>query len=87
MSLRIKITEFGDKTESEAQQNLLDCKYIVCYKGDRSQETIVCKTKTELFKQLEDDNENIDVVLELYAGSISDDGYVSFLTKQFKQDN
>lgn len=85
--LRIKITDFGNKSESEAQQNLLDCKYIVCYKGDRSQETILCKTQTELFKQLEDNSDNIDVVLELYAGSISDDGYVSFLTKNFAQNN
>ncbi len=85
--IRIKITEFGKKTKEEAQTELLDCRYIVCYKGDRAQETILCKTKTELFKQLEDDNENINVVLELYGGSISDDDYVSFLTKNFSQDN
>ncbi len=85
--LRIKITDFGTKPKEEAIKDLLDCRYIVCYNSEGTQDVTLCKTKTQVFTELEKQNESVFKVLELYEGSISDDDYVCFLTKNFEQDN
>lgn len=84
--LKITLTEYSEATREEALKKLVDSKYVICYDEDKSKNTIFCKSKDELFATLEKDHEDITIILELY-NPLVDKNSISFLTKDFEQDN
>lgn len=84
--IRISITDYNGKSREETLKTLLDARYVICYSAEKANNTIFCKSKEELFSNLEKDHEDIKIILELYGGSVDNDS-ISFLTKDFKEDN
>ena len=88
--LRVQITDYNGKTREESLKTILDCRYVICYKEDSEQSdkasTEFFTNKDELFKALAKDYENVQTILELYDGLVDKDS-VSFLTKEFKENN
>lgn len=83
--LKITLTDYNESTREEALKKLIDSKYVICY-DEKSKSTIFCKSKDELFATLEKDHEDITIILELY-NPLVDNNSISFLTKDFEQDN
>jgi hypothetical protein len=83
--LKVTITD-GPKSRSEVTKDILDSRYVVFCVTD-TKETIFCKTRQELFDKLEEKNESVVNIVEIYDGSVNEDGSISFLTKQFREDN
>lgn len=83
---KVTITDRGSKTKEEMEKDILETRYVL-FCVNENKETIFCKTRQELFDQLEKKNESVVKIVEIYDGSVNEDGTISFLTKQFREDN
>ncbi len=81
--LTITIHKSEEYSQKKAIADLLDCKFMVCYKES---DPVFYKTQDSMFQELSQTNDEVDTIIELSNPVLTEES-IKFVTNPFVREN